>query len=189
MKMSEHQALFDAVEAEPEKKVDLTDIRKKASELWDRYREKTELEERIKNLSSRIKAIEQNELPEMFTQVGMSSITVEAMGNRPAFIAERGTVYTAKIPDDKRMEAFQWFESQGHGDLVKSVINIFFGMQEHERRLEVMALLDAHGIQYYPNESIHHQTLRAFVKREIKKNHILPRELLGVYVFDEVKIK
>src|SRR5215469_275696 len=173
MKMSEHQALFDAVEAEPEKKVDLTDIRKKASELWDRYREKTELEERIKNLSSRIKAIEQNELPEMFTQVGMSSITVEAMGNRPAFIAERGTVYTAKIPDDKRMEAFQWFEQQGHGDLVKSEISIIFGMQEHEERLRVMKILADNKIEYYTNENIHYQTLRAFVKREVIAGRIV----------------
>ena len=187
--MEDHQALFDAVEAEPEKKVDLTEIRKKASELWDRYREKTELEERVKNLNSRIQAIERNELPEMFTQVGMSSITVEAMGNRPAFIAERGTVYTAKIPDDKRMEAFQWFEQQGHGDLVKSEISIIFGMQEHENRLRVMKLLSDNNVEYYTNESVHHMTLKAFVKREILAGHIVPRDLLGVFVFDEVKIK
>jgi hypothetical protein len=62
-------------------------------------------------------------------------------------------------------------------------------MQEHEKRLEVMKLLSDHGIEYYTNESIHHQTLKAFVKRELQAGRVLPADLLGTYVFDEVKIK
>jgi len=187
--MSNDQELFDAIAAEEPQPADLTGLRKKARELKELYILKAEQEARVAETQSKITKMERSELVQMFADAQVSGVDVDGWANYPPFRAERETVYTAKIPDDKRMEAFQWFESQGHGDLVKSVINIFFGMQEHERRLEVMALLDAHGIQYYPNESIHHQTLRAFVKREIKKNHILPRELLGVYVFDEVKIK
>jgi hypothetical protein len=104
-------------------------------------------------------------------------------------VAERHTVYNAKIPDEKRQDAFQWLEEQGHGDLVKSVINIIFGMQEHEKRLAVMKLLSDNGIEFYNNESVHASTLKAFVKREIQAGHIVPDDLLGVYMFDEVKIK
>jgi hypothetical protein len=32
-------------------------------------------------------------------------------------------------------------------------------------------------------------TLKAFVKGEILKGHTIPMDLLGAYVFDEVKIK
>jgi hypothetical protein len=32
-------------------------------------------------------------------------------------------------------------------------------------------------------------TLKAFVKKEITQGHIVPMNLLGAYVFDEVKIK
>jgi hypothetical protein len=62
-------------------------------------------------------------------------------------------------------------------------------MQEHEERLRVMKILDDAKVQYYTNESIHHQTLKAFVKREIQAGRIVPMDLLGVFVFDEVKIK
>jgi hypothetical protein len=169
--------------------VDLNVIRNRARELRDAYLKKVDLEQQLKLLDNNIKKIERDELPEMFTHAGISSITVEATGNHPAFIAERKTVYGAAIPDDKRMEAFQWFEQSGNGDLVKSVINIYFGMQEHNARLRVMKILSDAGVQYYNNETLHHMTLKAFVKREMEAGHIIPTDLLGVFVFDEVKIK
>jgi len=187
--MENNQELFDAVESETPEVVDLTTVRKKAVELRDAYYEKQHLEERVKNLETRIKGIERRDLPDLFSKAKISSVTVEADGNHPAFIAERDTVYGAKIPEEKRQKAFQWFESQGHGDLVKSVIQIVFGMQEHEERLRVMELLNKHNIEYWNNESIHAMTLKAFVKRELKAGRIIPMDLLGAYIFEEVKIK
>jgi hypothetical protein len=181
--------LLDAIAAEPEEVVDLTTIRRKAVELRDTYLKKTDLENQLKEVQGRITGIERKDLPDMFAKAKISSVSVEADGNHPAFVASRDTVYAAKIPEEKRMEAFQWFESQGHGDLVKSVIQIVFGMQEHTERLKVMKLLSDHSIEYWNNESIHHQTLKAFVKREIQAGHIIPQDLLGVFIFDEVKIK
>jgi hypothetical protein len=158
-------------------------------ELRDEYLRKTDLETRLKGIQSKINNIERKELPDLFSKAKISSVTVDSDGNHPGFVAERGTVYTAKIPDEKRMEAFQWFEQQGHGDLIKSMINIVFGMQEHEERLRVMKLLSDNRVEYYTNESIHYQTLKAFVKREIQAGKIVPSDLLGVYIFDEVRIK
>jgi hypothetical protein len=62
-------------------------------------------------------------------------------------------------------------------------------MQEHEERLRVMKVLDNAKVQYYTNESVHHMTLKAFVKSQIQGGHIIPMDLLGVFVFDEIKIK
>jgi len=188
--MDNNQELLDAIAAETDKQpVDLTVIRHKAVELRDAYLEKAELEARVQKVSSKISYIERKDLPDLFSIAKISSVSVEADGNHPAFVAERGTVYGAKIPDEKRMEAFQWFEQAGHGDLVKSVIQIVFGMQEHEERLRVMELLSDNGIEFWNNETVHHQTLRAFVKREITAGRVIPQDLLGVFIFDEVKIK
>jgi hypothetical protein len=183
------QELFDAIAAEPVEVVDLSVVRQKAVELRDEYLHKSDLENQLKAIQSKINNIERKELPDLFSKARISSVTVDPDGNHPGFVAERGTVYTAKIPDEKRMEAFHWFEQQGHGDLIKSVIDITFGMQEHEERLRVMKLLSEHGVEYYTNESIHYQTLRAFVKRELQAGRILPSDLLGVFIFDIVTIK
>jgi MoaA/NifB/PqqE/SkfB family radical SAM enzyme len=187
--MNNENELLDAIAAEPEEKVDLTTIRRKAVELRNAYLEKADLEAQVKEISSKITGIERKDLPDMFSKAKVSSVTVEADGNHPAFVAERNTVYGAKIPEEKRMEAFQWFEHTGHGDLVKSVIEIVFGMQEHEERLRVMKLLSDNGVSYWNNESVHHQTLKAFVKRELQAGRVIPQDLLGVFIFDEVKIK
>jgi hypothetical protein len=188
--MTEQEILDAVTEAPlPEKVVNLTTIRDKAKELRDHYLEKAYLEEQLKDLGAKIQHVERHELIDMFDAAGISSIAVDSSGNLPAFIAKRTTEYGAKIPDERRLEALNWFEAAGHGDLVKSVITIQFGMQEHEERLRVMKLLSENNVQYYTNESVHHMTLKAFVKREIIKGHIIPMDLLGVYVFDEVKIK
>ncbi len=187
--MNDGKELLDAIAAEPTEQVDVSTIRRKAVELRDAYLVKADLEAKVKEVSSKISGIERKDLPDMFAKAKISSVSVEADGNHPPFIAERSTVYGAKIPEEKRMDAFQWFEQTGHGDLVKSVIEIVFGMQEHEERLRVMKLLSDNNVEYWNNESVHHQTLKAFVKREIQAGRIIPQDLLGVFIFDEVKIK
>jgi hypothetical protein len=188
--MSEQEILEAIAENPlPEKEVNLTIIREKAKELRDFYLQKTDLENQLKEIGNKITHVERHELIDMFDNAHISSITVDPDGNHPAFIAERTTTYGGKIPEERRIEALNWFEAAGHGDLVKSVITIQFGMQEHEERLRVMKLLSEHSVQYYTNESIHHMTLKAFIKHEIKKGHVIPMDLLGGYMFDEVKIK
>jgi len=188
--MSE-QEILDAVAANPlpEKETDLAAIREKAKELRDHYLEKAYLEEQLKALGSKIEHVQRHELIDMFDSAGITRIDVDADGNHPAFIAKRVTEYGAKIPEERTKEALEWFVDNGHGDLVKSLIVVMFGMQEHEERLRVMKLLSDHHVQYGTKDSIHHMTLKAFVKKEITQGHIVPMNLLGAYVFDEVKIK
>ena len=185
------QEILDAVEQQPvpEKVTDLNIVRKKAVELRDLYLQKADLEYQLKTNGEKIQDVERHELIDLFDNAGISSIAVDADGNHPAFVAKRSTVYGAKIPDERNKEALNWFEAAGHGDLVKSLIVIMFGMQEHSERLRVMKLLtDAH-VQYGTKDSIHHMTLKAFVKTELQAGHVIPMDLLGAYVFDEVKIK
>ena len=185
------QEILDAVAADPlpEKEVNLTTIREKAKELRDHYLEKAYLEEQLKALGAKIQHVERHELIDMFDAAHISSIAVDPDGNHPAFVAKRATVYGGKIPEEREAEALMWFEASGHGDLVKAVIVILFGMQEHSERLRVMKLLSDSHVQYSSKESIHHSTLKAFIKNELKASHIIPMDLLGAYVFDEVKIK
>jgi hypothetical protein len=185
----EDDVLAMALEDTRRKPADLTQVRDKAKELRDAYIDKAEAEDRVKLIQSQINAIEQKELIELFNRVGIASVTVEAEGNHPAFVAERKTIYGAKIPDEHRQEALAWFENSGHGDLVKAEVTVTFGMQEHDKRLSLLELLASNGYECYSDETIHAQTLKAFVKRELIAGRIIPLDLLGAYFFDQVKIK
>jgi hypothetical protein len=182
--------LLAAIAAEPAQPVgDLTRLRKNAKELRDLYLVQADLQEKIKTNQAKITQMERRTLPDMFSEAKISALVVEQDGNHQPFIAERKTVYTAKIPDDKRPQAFQWFVQNDHGDLVKSVITIKYGMQEHDKKLAAMELLNKHKIKFDAAESVHHSTLKAFVEREITAGHVIPHDLLGVSIFDEIKIK
>ena len=187
---NDDQELFDAIAAEPAQPVgDLRRLRTMAKELRDLYLVQADLQDQVKQTQAKITQMERRTLPDMFAEAKISALVVEQDGNHSPFIAERKTVYTAKIPDDKRPQALQWFVQTDHGDLVKSVITIKFGMQEHEKKLAAMELLSDHGIKFEAAESVHHSTLKAFVEREITAGRVIPHDLLGVYIFDEIKIK
>ena len=183
MSSMSNDELLDAIAAEPPEVVDLSVVRKAAVTLRDNYLVKNDLENQLKEINSRIVNIERNELPDLFSKAKISSLTVEADGNHPAFVAKRETVYNAKIPDEQRQEAFQWFEANGHGDLDKSVIIITFG-SVLPSALACYGYIEKANIEYTTNESVHHMTLKAFVKREVTSGHIIPHDLLGVYIFD-----
>lgn len=184
------QEILDMAEEDAKNKtVDLRVVRQKAKELRDKYLEKIEAEQRVKDIQTRINKIEQDELMDLFSRAGISDITVEGEGNHPAFTAERKTIYGAKIPDEKRQPALQWFEEHGHGDLVKALVTVSFGMQEHEKRLYLLKLLASNGFEARTDETVHPMTLKAFVTRELKAGRIIPLDLLGAYFFDAVKIK
>src|SRR5262245_32807159 len=103
------EELLDAIAAEPMPKVDLSVVRKKAVELRGLYLEEADIKERMSKVHQKITNIERKDLPDLFSNAGISSVTVDADHNHPAFVAERGTVYTAKIPDDNRTKALEWF--------------------------------------------------------------------------------
>jgi hypothetical protein len=183
--------ILDEIEANPlpAKAVDLNVIRRKAVELRDYYLHKEDLESQLKDTNLKIMDVERHQLIDLFDEAGLSRIDVDADGNHPPFVAERSTVYGARIPDEHRQEALEWLDNNGHGDLVKAVITIQFGMQEHEARTRVMQLLTANNVEYSASVSVHWATLKAFVKRQIQGSKIIPMSLLGAFVFYEVKIK
>jgi hypothetical protein len=183
------EALFDEIEKNPPLPVSLQKVRQVAVKLRDAQNEKQDLEARLSTINAKIGDIERRELPDLFANARISSITVEADGNHPAFIAERSTGYAAKIPEDRKFEAFRWFEDNGHGDLVKALIVVQFGMYELEARRKLCDLLAEKGVDFCTTESVHPMTLKAFVKHEIQQNHPIPMDLLGASMWDQVKIK
>jgi len=189
--MNNEQEILDAVEQDPipEKQSDLAIIQAKAVELRDLYNTKAELEARVKETNEKIQHVERHELIDMFDAAGISVLGVDPVGNYPAFVAQRVTTYGSKKPTELDPQVYAWFENNGHGDLIKATVTIQFGMQEHKAWRDTMNLLTDHGIQFSSNIAIHNSTLKAFVKRELQGGRVIPMDLLGAYVFDEVKIK
>lgn len=179
-------AEMSQVSATPDR---LTRVRAMAEQVRQLEQTREELEERLSDIKNRLRILLERDLVKLMGECNMSSFVLDTDGNNPPLQFDKMTFYSAKIPEDKEMEAFQWFHDNGHGDLVKTEIKLSFGMNERDQaeKLE-RALADKH-YDYNSKLSVHAATLKSFVKSEVEAGRAIPLDLLGAYVGETVKLK
>lgn len=172
----------------------LTKLRHLVAQARDKELEIAALEERLKQLTSELQTLQMETLPDNFDVLGISSITLEAEGNLPAFVASMKPFYRANIaanwPEAKRAEAFEVLTNAGGGDLIKSVVMIAF---PKERRDEASALVEELRKRKFAaqcQESVSWQTLTAWLKEIVESGDTIPPlEPLGATVGRKVSLK
>lgn len=135
--------------------------------------------------------VAERELPDAMAAVGMSEFSLDN-----GFKVSVAPEYFANIPSPdtdkpellkRRVDALKWLRDHEYGDLIKCQIVVDAGRGEQERAARVMRGLDKAKIPYRNTESIHFQTLRAFVKEQLESNREaqgtpFPEHLFGVHV-------
>ena len=89
--------------------------------------------------------------------------------------------YNAKIPPPLTQEAYQWLEEHNHDGIITSGFSIKFPKSERDQANRARDALRELGIPVVVEDSIHHATLKSFVREQIEADAELPRELFGVY--------
>jgi hypothetical protein len=165
-------------------------LQKKAKECRGYLEERWNLEDRLELIKARIVEIEQKELVDLFSECGISAITLEAEGNHPAYTLERKPYYHANIPEESRDSAATWLEETGHGDLLRSVVTISLGKKEVKTVRRIEKMLRNMGVEYSTKFGVPWNTLTAWVRERVEKyNEVLPLDLLGAKVGEIVKLK
>lgn len=175
--------------AEPPSADKLDRVRRAAAQLRELYEEKETLEEHLGAIQAKITSMETKELVDVLTEAKMPSFDLEAEGNQPAVHFEKKPFYSARIPDDRQAEAFAWLEAEGHADLIKTEFKVNFGMGEYDLSQKLDELLTKMKFPFAKKTGVLPQSLTAWVKREVEKNHVVPADLLGVFVGEVVKVK
>lgn len=174
--------------------MDIERVRDKVRALRDLELREISITEQLTDIHLQKQTLIQKDLPDLFNEAGVDSITIQAEGNQPSYTADLKPFYTANIaaswPQDKREAAFQWLQDNGHQDLIKTEIVITLGRGEADTAAKVQAALKALDVPFTSSLSVHFQTLSAFVKEQITKYHkTIPLEILGAQVGENVKIK
>jgi hypothetical protein len=123
-------------------------------------------------------------IPAKMSEAGISMIKLEDGSS-----VEISPYYSAKIPEDKKADAFQWLRDNDFGDLIKNNVSVSFGKGEDSDAVKLKAELEAKGLVVDQKEDVHWQTLRGFVREQIEKNKNIPSDLFGLYVANRTKIK
>lgn len=151
------------------------------------------LEERIekgeallKQLTAELNQIRDKDLPAAMQEIGVSSITL-TNGKK---IEIKTEVY-ASIPKDGEHagKALPWLRDHNFGGLIKNVISTEFGKGEDDKAIQAATVLAEAGFTPTQKETVHPQTLKAFLKEQLAAGAEIPLELFGAFVVDRAKVK
>jgi hypothetical protein len=184
---------LDGISAELESISSSSDLLTRIKELAKKVRgleaTRTQLEEELAAVKRQIQEATERDLVKLMSEANMTSFALESDGNYPAVTFDKTTFYSAKIPEDKEIEAFAWLHDKGHGDIVKTQITVALGMGERDLAEQVEHAISDAGADYSSKLSVHPATLKSFVKSEVESGRALPLELFGAFIGEVVKLK
>lgn len=164
--------------------VSLAELTNAAQALLDADKEVKRIDGELKKAKENARVLREETIPGALQELGVTSIQLDT-GQK---ITITQTVY-ASIPDDKKIEAFKWLNENGFGGLIKTLVKREFGKGERTDALNYAAELVKNGHNVKFEESVHPQTLKAFINEQIKNAKSIPLDLFGARPVVIAKIK
>jgi hypothetical protein len=130
--------------------------------------------------------LEREEMPLAMEEEGVTAFT-DAEGN--TFTLTRDV--EASVSAERMGEAYRWLHAHGYSEIVKgeAILSLRPGSSPEEI-LAACEKMDSLGLGQVTNKlSIHHATLKAFVKERLRKGEPLPLDTFAVRPFNIVKMK
>ena len=153
------------------------------STLHDLQEQYQREESGLKELKQKIQHMETRVIPDLMNELGVAEFT-----NTDGVKVTVRQFVSASIPKDRIEEAHQWLKDNGHGDLIKHLVSVDVGKKETDAGHAIKALSDL-GLSPTAKESVHSQTLKAFVREQVESGEPLPLELFGAFLGQKATIK
>jgi len=143
-----------------------------------------ELDEETREVKDRLRQVSERELPDAMDEAGVEGFTLKD-GRKVSIKVE----YYASIPKDKQPLAFSWLRERGHDGLIKRNVTAKFGKGEDGLAEAFVAWAREHYfVPIDDKQSVHHQTLKAFVREQMEDGIEIPQDVFGVHVRNVAKI-
>lgn len=142
------------------------------------------LEGQVKGLKARLTAIIENELPDLFTSLGMAEFKLDNGAKVKVAPFVRGS-----IPKDRALEACAWLREHGHGGLIRRVVAVQFGPGDDEKAKQLVEALEKRKLPVVDEQTVHHSTLASWAREMKEKGADFPADLLGLYIGRKATIK
>ena len=127
---------------------DISDACKKLTSQ-NKIVEKTE--DLLKLQQEEARRLSEEVIPTLMQQAGVSSIKLEDGSSVTV-----SPYYYAKIPEDKKIEAFKWLRDNNHGDLIKNNVSVSFGKGEDSDAVKLKAELEKKGLDLLTRSGVIH---------------------------------
>ena len=149
----------------------------------DLDKEIKDAEQHLKDLQQRKRTVDEEDIPSLMQTMGVESLTVD--GSKVTI----DKYVSARIPETKKQEAFQYLRSIGEGDLIKNEVVVSFSMGQDNQAGSIVADLENKGFAPVKKQHVHPMTLKTWIKNRIENGHDIDFDLFGVYQGNRAKIK
>lgn len=139
-------------------------------------REVVQAEADLKQAKERLRILVERDIPDMADDLGVSELKL-----RDGSSVLVRDILNARISENMKPKAHRWLRENGHGDLIKNEVVAKFGAGDDEVANAVANYLEESHVSYLKKESVHYQTLNAFVREQVSEGHPIPEDVLGVY--------
>lgn len=141
-------------------------------------------EQRLKEAKQKRDQLSGVDIPSAMDEVGLSEVRLA--DGRPVRV-ESGV--RASIPKKYEDQAFNWLESNGYGDLIKAELVTRAGRGELAYLRDLADSIESrYGYSNALKQTVHPQTLSAFVRERREEGESLPEDLLGVFEYRKTKV-
>lgn len=144
----------------------------------------TDIEEELRLTKEELRRVSEEHLPSALREHGLKELRMED----GSFVSV-APFYSASIPKDRTVEAFEWLRENEFGDLVKNTVSASFGRGRDDEAQALLDNLEKQGMDVSQKQWVEPMTLKAFVKEQVEKGSELPTELFGVYIGEKAKIR
>lgn len=159
--------------------------------LSEAAEQQLEIEQRVEDLEGKLKEAKQDLtqiktqlIPDLMDEVGIQSFTLSSGDS-----IEVVPFYSASIPGDRKVEAFDWLRTHEYEDIIKVDVKVPFQKAEYSKAVELAQELNDKGFDAIPNMGVHAMTLKGWVRMMAEEGEEFPLDLFGAFIGRNTKIK
>lgn len=153
---------------------DLAAVQLMANKQLDLERQVVEAEKNLSDLKEQLRHVKEETIPMMMQELDLQDFTLST-GEK---VKCKREVY-ASIPAANKEDAYNWLVEHDFGSIIKTEMVAEFGRGELEKAQSVQLALAAQGLTTSLTQSVHAQTLKAFLKEQIEAGKDIPLDLFG----------
>lgn len=142
-----------------------------------------QLEAELKSAKELLRRVEEEDLPQMMKELGMRSFNL-ADGSSITLHEKLSAAITKANKD----QAHEWLRANDFGGIIKGNVVVPFAKGEEQAARAFVATIHNERPDAEFAETVHHSTLKAFVKEQRSRGVNVPVDLFAVHVYDTVKV-
>jgi len=131
-------------------------------------------EANLKAAKERARILREETIPSAMQELGLEEIKLDT-GQK---LSVKQDVYAA-IPTGQKEQAFTWLEQNGFGGLIKVEVTADYRKGEADAALQLFQELQERGLQVEFGQSVHAQTLKAFLREQLANGTNVPLDIFG----------